>query len=210
MVNFSVIVAIFEQKCTASTSPRTDTISKISDKWWRQASSEEHREDIVMIETTLDHSPLATAVYIKSDLHSQTVRRGINWIFAITIVGLHLGALATLFYFQWSALVVFFVVWILAQNVGIAMGYHRLLTHRGYSTPKWLEYCIATCGALALQGGPIYWVAVHRMHHRYTDKRGDPHSPRDGNWWSHMGWILNGSLRNETETLKQFAPDITR
>jgi fatty-acid desaturase len=90
------------------------------------------------------------------------------------------------------------------------MGYHRLLTHRGYATPKWLEYCIATCGTLALQGGPIYWVAIHRMHHQYTDKPGDPHSPRDGKWWSHMGWIMYGSVRNETEALKKYAPDLTR
>jgi hypothetical protein len=66
--------------------------------------------------------------------------RGINWIFAIALVSFHLGALAALFYFRWSTLVVFLMVWILAQNVGIAMGYHRMLTHRGYSTPKWLEF----------------------------------------------------------------------
>lgn len=146
----------------------------------------------------------------ETPLHSQAVRVGVNWIFAITFASFHLGALAAFFYFRWSALVVFAVMWVLAQNVGIAMGFHRLLTHRGYSTPKWLEYCIATCGTLALQGGPIYWVAVHRMHHKYTDKEGDPHSPRDGKWWSHMGWILNGSLRNETIALKQYAPDLTR
>jgi fatty-acid desaturase len=143
-------------------------------------------------------------------LHSQTVRSGINWIFAITFASFHLGALAALFYFRWSALIVFLVAWVLTQNVGIGMGYHRLLTHRGYSAPKWLEYCIATFGTLALQGGPIYWVAVHRMHHRHTDKEGDPHSPRDGKWWSHMGWILNGSLRNETKALKQYTPDLAR
>lgn len=146
----------------------------------------------------------------ETSLHSQAVRSGINWIFAITFASFHLGALAAFFYFRWSALVVFVVMWVLAQNVGIAMGFHRLLTHRGYATPKWLEYCIATCGTLALQGGPIYWVAVHRMHHKYTDKEGDPHSPRDGKWWSHMGWILNGTLRNETKTLKQYAPDLAR
>ena len=146
----------------------------------------------------------------ETPLHSETIKSGTNWIFAITVVIFHLAALAALFCFRWSALVAFAVVWILAQNVGIAIGYHRLLTHRGYSTPKWLEYCIATCGTLALQGGPLYWVGVHRMHHRYTDKEGDPHSPRDGKWWSHMGWILNGSLRNETETLKQYAPDLAR
>jgi len=48
------------------------------------------------------------------------------------------------------------------------------------------------------------------MHHKYTDKWGDPHSPRDGKWWSHMGWILNGSLRNKTSDLKCFTPDLAR
>jgi stearoyl-CoA desaturase (delta-9 desaturase) len=143
-------------------------------------------------------------------LHTQTMGNGVNRIFAITLAIFHLAALAALFCFRWSALIAFVVVWVLAQNVGIGMGYHRLLTHRGYSTPKWLEYCITTCGTLALQGGPIYWVSVHRMHHRYTDKGGDPHSPRDGKWWSHMGWILNGSLRNQTKELKRYTPDLAR
>jgi fatty-acid desaturase len=163
-----------------------------------------------MIEAALEHPLSADAVYETTGLYSQTMRRGLNWIFAIALLVFHLGAAAALFYFRWSALGVFVAIWILAQNVGIAMGYHRLLTHRGYTTPKWLEYCIATCGTLALQGGPIYWVAVHRMHHKYTDKSGDPHSPRDGRWWSHMGWIMNGTLRNETEALKKYAPDLNR
>jgi fatty-acid desaturase len=165
---------------------------------------------MAMIDAVLEHPLSGDVVYEVPGLYSQTMTRGINWIFVVAVAGFHLGAVAALFYFRWSALGVFAVVWILAQNVGIAMGYHRLLTHRGYATPKWLEYSIAACGTLALQGGPIYWIAVHRMHHKYTDKPGDPHSPRDGKWWSHMGWIMNGSLRNETESLKQYAPDLSR
>jgi stearoyl-CoA desaturase (delta-9 desaturase) len=146
----------------------------------------------------------------ETPLHYQEVKSGTNWTFAITLVSFHLAALSAFFYFRWSALVAFLVIWVLAQNIGIAMGYHRLLTHRGYSTPKWLEYFITTCGTLALQGGPIYWVAVHRMHHRYTDKEGDPHSPRDGKWWSHAGWLLNGTLCDETNVLKRYASDLER
>ena len=159
----------------------------------------------------LEHLPLTSSVDgEKILLHPRAMKSGINWVFAVTLVSFHLGALGALFCFRWSAIPVFVVMWILAQNAGIAIGYHRLLTHRGYSAPKWLEYCIATCGTLALQGGPIYWVAIHRMHHRYTDKVGDPHSPRDGKWWSHMGWILNGALHNETEVLKPYAADLDR
>ena len=137
-----------------------------------------------------------------------------NWVFFVTIGLFHLLALAAVvqsaFHFRWSAVVVFFAVWLVGQNVGIGMSYHRQLTHRGYVTPKWLEYFMAACGTMALQGGPLYWVAVHRMHHQYTDKPGDPHSPRDGAWWSHMGWILNGSLHNESKVLSRYAPDLAK
>jgi fatty-acid desaturase len=176
-------------------------------------SQGEQRIVVMQIQPPLDPQYAEASALIpdsETPLYSLTLRSGINWLFVITFAIFHLAALAAMFFFRWSALVVFLVVWVLAQNVGIAMGYHRLLTHRGYATPKWLEYCIATCATLALQHGPIYWVGVHRIHHRYTDKGGDPHSPRDGKWWSHMGWLLNGSLRNETNVLRRYAPDLAR
>jgi stearoyl-CoA desaturase (delta-9 desaturase) len=98
-----------------------------------------------------------------------------------------------------------------AINVGIGMAYHRLLTHRGYKTPKWVEYFLATCGTLALEGGPIFWVATHRVHHQNSDHEGDPHTPHDGTWWAHAGWIISGrSLHSETALLGRYAPDLTR
>jgi stearoyl-CoA desaturase (delta-9 desaturase) len=137
-----------------------------------------------------------------------------NWVFFVIIAIFHLLAAAAIaqsaLHWRWSSVVVFCAVWLLGQNVGIGMSYHRQLTHRGYATPKWLEYLMAGCGTMALQGGPLYWVAVHRMHHQYTDKPGDPHSPRDGAWWSHMGWILNGSLHNESKVLSRYAPDLAK
>ncbi len=98
-----------------------------------------------------------------------------------------------------------------AGGLGIGMGYHRLLTHRGYKTPKWLEYTMTVCATLALEGGPIFWVATHRTHHKYTDKPGDPHSPRDGKWWSHMGWIMTGkAMHHSTEQLAPLVPDLIK
>lgn len=125
-------------------------------------------------------------VSVESEL-KQSKSNEFNWVFFVVIATFHLGALAALFCFYWSSLAIFLAMWILSQNVGIAVSYHRQLTHRGFTTPKWLEHAMAACGALALQGSPIYWVAVHRMHDHYTDRPGDPHSPRDGKWWSHMG-----------------------
>lgn len=133
-----------------------------------------------------------------------------NWVFGIWIAAFHIGAVAALFFFSWSALLVTAILWFLAQNIGIAVSYHRQLTHRGFVTPKWLEYVMAVCGTMSLQGGPIYWVAVHRLHHQLTDKPGDPHSPRDGKWWSHVGWILYGSLHNQDTVLHRYAPDLCK
>jgi stearoyl-CoA desaturase (delta-9 desaturase) len=109
----------------------------------------------------------------------------INWITAFFMVLFHLGALAALFFFTWKALFVAIVLWWVSGSLGIGMGYHRLLTHRGYKIPKWLEYFLTVCGTLALQGGPIFWVATHRMHHQFSDQEGDPHSPIRGEWWAH-------------------------
>jgi len=103
------------------------------------------------------------------------------------------------------------VLWWVSGGMGIGMGYHRLLTHRGYKTPKWVEYILTTCGTLALEGGPIFWVATHRIHHQHSDKEGDPHTPLDGKWWAHMGWILMGkSLHQDTQTLARYVPDLAK
>ena len=135
----------------------------------------------------------------------------INWITSIAMGLFHVGAIAALFFFSWTNLAVAVVMYFFAINVGIGMAYHRLLTHRGYKTPKWVEYFISACGCLALEGGPIFWVATHRVHHQNSDHEGDPHTPHDGTWWAHAGWILSGrALHSETALLGRYAPDLTR
>ena len=123
----------------------------------------------------------------------------------------HVGAIAALFFFSWKAFAVAVVLWWVATSLGIGMGYHRLLTHRGYKTPRWFEYFLTVCATLALEGGPIFWVATHRIHHKFSDQEGDPHSPVDGTWWSHMGWILTGkSMHHDTTTLARYVPDLAK
>ena len=135
----------------------------------------------------------------------------LSWITVIFMVLFHIGAVAALFMFSWKALACFAVLWFLSNNVGIGMCYHRLLTHRGYRVPKWLEYAMTICATLALEGGPIFWVSLHRVHHQLSDHEGDPHTPHDGGWWAHAGWILSGqSLHAETEALARYVPDLRR
>lgn len=164
-------------------------------------------------QTEVAPSPVAATVvssYADSLAIVQARSKHFNWILAVWLAVFHIGAIAAFFFFSWSALAVAAVLWVLGQNVGIAMSYHRQLTHRGFVTPRWVEYAMALCATLALQGGPIFWVAVHRLHHQLSDHAGDPHSPHDGKWWSHMGWLLQGTLHNRNTLLMRYAPDLTR
>jgi fatty-acid desaturase len=135
----------------------------------------------------------------------------INWNTLIFMLLFHAGALAAVFFFSWQALLVTVLLWWVSGSLGIGMGYHRLLTHRGYQVPKLVEYFLALCGTLALEGSPAHWVVTHRIHHAHADTEGDPHTPRDGGWWAHMGWILVGTAQqHDRATLERYAPDLMR
>jgi fatty-acid desaturase len=134
-----------------------------------------------------------------------------NWPVASVMALLHLGAIAGLFFFSWHVLAATVFLYWLTTGLGISMGYHRLHTHRSYKVPRVMEYFFAICGTLTLEGGPISWVAVHRIHHQKSDLPGDPHSPTEGGWWAHAGWLLTGeSLHNKTRAMSKYAPDLAR
>lgn len=138
-------------------------------------------------------------------------RQGLNKFTAVVLVLLHIACVVALFRFSWKNLIIAVVAYYLTTGLGISMGYHRLHTHRSYKVPRWLEYFFALCGTLTLEGGPIFWVAVHRLHHQLSDQPGDPHSPRDGAFWSHMGWILWGETNhNNTRVMSKYAPDLAK
>jgi len=138
-------------------------------------------------------------------------RQNLNWSTLSVMVLFHVGAVAALFMFSWKVFfITAFLYWV-AIGLGISLGYHRLHTHRSYRTSLWLEYVLAVCGTLNLEGGPIFWVATHRIHHQKSDQPGDPHSPNDGAFWSHVGWILFGEVNhNNTRLMSKYAPDLAK
>lgn len=145
------------------------------------------------------------------EMYGKKASQGINWITTIFMALFHIGAVAALFFFSWKVFFVTLFLWWVSFGWGIGMGYHRLLTHRGFKTPKWMEYFLTVCATLALEGGPIFWVATHRIHHQKSDRDGDPHSPREGLWWSHAGWIITGSaMHHDTAILKRYVPDLSK
>jgi len=133
----------------------------------------------------------------------------LNWFTAFVMIAFHVGAVMALLHFSWTAVAAAVAFHWLAVGLGISLGYHRLHTHRGYKTSKAFEYFLAMFGTLTLEGGPMLWVATHRVHHQHPDTDGDPHTPRDGGFWAHIGWILFGDTHhNNTELMAKYAPDL--
>ncbi|WP_271254724.1 acyl-CoA desaturase [Pseudanabaena sp. Chao 1811] len=134
----------------------------------------------------------------------------LNWTNVAFFSAFHIAALAAPFYFSWQAVILtVFLHWFLG-SIGITLGYHRLLSHRSFQVPQWLEYIIATVGALAMQGGPVFWVGGHRQHHGFTeDNQKDPYSANKGFWWSHIMWIMYSKPEHFKSTYyNKFAPDL--
>ena len=88
----------------------------------------------------------------------------------------------------------------------ITAGYHRYFSHRTYKMGRVPQFLMAFGGTTAVQKGPLWWASHHRIHHRYTDLDGDVHSPREGFWWSHVGWILSTKYKDtDLDGIKDFA-----
>ncbi|MDV2994810.1 MAG: hypothetical protein N4J56_004464 [Chroococcidiopsis sp. SAG 2025] len=131
-----------------------------------------------------------------------------RWNVILFTVLLHLGGLFAVFpaNFSWSAVGVALLLHWLTIGLGISLGFHRLVSHRSFRVPKWLEYFLILCGTLACQGGVKGWVGYHRMHHLSADRAGDPHDSTRGFWWSHVSWLMH-EVPTQTE-LRRFTKDI--
>ena len=107
---------------------------------------------------------------------------------------------------------VFYVI----TGFGVTIGFHRGLTHRGFTMRRPLLLVLTLAGSMAFEGAVIDWVATHRRHHAFTDRPGDPHSPYRygtsavgqvrGLFYAHVGWLLV----NEPTSVPRYAPDLLR
>jgi fatty-acid desaturase len=116
----------------------------------------------------------------------------IVWRWAIPIAVFHLLALLAFvpWFFSWTGVVVAVLGVYVFGIFGVNLCFHRLLTHRGFTCPKWFEHALAILGVCSLQGPPAFWVAAHRRHHQHADDQPDPHSPLVNFFWAHIGWLL--------------------
>lgn len=137
----------------------------------------------------------------------------ILWEYVAVLAAVHLIALLAFipWLFTWSGLVIAIAGHFVFGMMGITIGYHRLLTHRGFSCPKWFEHALAILGMCNLQDSPARWVAIHRMHHQHSDNQPDPHSPLVSFLWGHMGWVVvrNRDL-DRTSHYERYVRDLLR
>jgi stearoyl-CoA desaturase (delta-9 desaturase) len=128
----------------------------------------------------------------------------------VTLLVIHAMALGIFLplFFSWSGVAIAVVLYVVSA-LGITLGFHRLLTHRSLIVPKPLEYTLAVLGSLALQGGPIEWVAQHRKHHAHTDCVGDPHNAHRGMKWAHCDWQFQANADRLTPDMRaRWTPDL--
>ena len=165
----------------------------------------------VVGETPLIENGAASPPLIEKPENALPVR--INRQHAAVLGLLHALCLLALvpWLFSWSGLALAVAGHFVFGMLGINVGYHRLLTHRGFKCPKWLEHSLAVLGVCNLQDSPARWVAIHRLHHQHSDQRTDPHSPHAGFWWGHMGWVIfRNADHDKPLQFQRYARDLLR
>ncbi len=133
--------------------------------------------------------------------------RDIDWLRISPFLALHAGCLLVPWVgWSWTAVAVALAFYAV-RMFAITAFYHRFFSHAAFRTSRPVQFAFALLGASAIQRGPLWWAAHHRLHHRHSDAEGDVHSPeRQGFWWSHVGWVLaQGNFRTRLELVRDLA-----
>ena len=154
--------------------------------------------------------PDKTGEIIHSAFGPETLSwRGLDRTVTMFLVAVHLGSLAAPFFFSWPGLIACVALHWLTCSIGICLGYHRYLAHKSFKLRAPGEFFVMFCAAISGQGSPVRWAAVHRLHHHKSDLPGDPHTPLDGTWWSHLLWLFPGLNSGQTEALDdRYVPEL--
>jgi stearoyl-CoA desaturase (delta-9 desaturase) len=118
--------------------------------------------------------------------NQQLLPRSIYW-------GLHVVCVLGFWYPPSSGVLALLAATFFVRMFAITGGYHRYFAHKTFKTSRAFQLVLAVLGASAVQKGALWWAGHHRIHHKYSDQAGkDVHSPKDGFWYSHQGWIFDG------------------
>jgi stearoyl-CoA desaturase (delta-9 desaturase) len=131
---------------------------------------------------------------------TDNLSRGLYWT-------IHLASLGVLVTGVDATALALFAATFFGRVFGITGGYHRYFAHKTYKTSRAFQLVLAVLGASATQKGPLWWAGLHRRHHRYADGPGDVHSPRQGFYYAHQGWIFDPRW---TATPLELIPEFAR
>jgi stearoyl-CoA desaturase (Delta-9 desaturase) len=130
----------------------------------------------------------------------------VNWPRSIPFLLVHVLCLAVVFTGITVTSVVLFFALFAARALFVTGAYHRYFSHKTYKLNRFWQFVWAFMAEGSAQKGVLWWAANHRQHHRASDTEDDPHSPKDGFWWSHVGWILSDRYKTtDTTVIKDFA-----
>lgn len=133
--------------------------------------------------------------------------KNIHWRSVIELLFIHIGALSV-FYVGVSK--VAFISFLIVDILGgffVTVILHRYFTHRCFETSRIPQFIFGLLSLTVLQRGPLWWVSHHRRHHHFTDTDDDPHTPKKGFFYSHLGWLMT---LNEASTDKDHVKDWIR
>ena len=146
---------------------------------------------------------------LSSETHYQSTKIEVRFLVAlITVHFLSLSAFIPCIFVWWGIPLVIVGSFIFG-SLGISLGFHRMLTHRSVMFPNFLQRIWVLLGVCCLEGSPLWWACVHRMHHQYSDGNGDPHSPSSSFFYGHMQWIYTYDPRQQSlATYAKYIPDL--
>lgn len=134
-----------------------------------------------------------------------------QWVILVFVVGPLIGTAYAMYrawnnHFGWTELILFFTLY-LATGLGITIGYHRMLTHKSFETGPVTKAIFLMLAAMAVQGRAIDWAANHLKHHAHSDEEGDPHSPLEGFFHAHVGWLFSAPPADREKYGKRYMDD---
>lgn len=91
--------------------------------------------------------------------------------------------------------------------MGVTIGFHRMLTHRSFRPHPVVKFILLVFGSMALEGPALEWAATHVKHHAQSDREGDPHSPVEGFFHAHVGWLFKDRMADPNVYCKNLVKD---
>src|SRR5712692_7518636 len=133
---------------------------------------------------------------------------------AVVLIGVIVPFLATVFAIyllwewaiSWSDLALLAIMYSLIK-LGEEAGIHRMLSHRSFQSHPVVKFVLLVLGSMAVEGPVLEWASTHIKHHARADREGDPHSPVEGFFHAHMGWLFKDRMADPNVYCRHLVKD---